>query len=118
MLKIIIKHGQEGRRKLLKGAALVGDYVGMSLGPRGRSAIIKTKYSPPHIHNDGATIARHIMLDDEIEDLGAQTLIEGAMKTDDRAGDGTTTTVILASKIVKEYAQKIEEEDKKSKESN
>lgn len=117
MLKVIIKHGQEGRRKLLKGAALVGDLVGMSLGPRGRSAIIKTKYSPPHIHNDGSTIARHIMLDDPIEDLGAQTLIEGSMKTDERAGDGTTTTAVLAAKIVKDYAQRIEEEDKNDTES-
>src|SRR3990167_6624565 len=111
MLQIIIKSGVSARRKILSGAIKVGEIVGMSLGPFGRNAIIKTKYSPPQILNDGVTIARNIMLDDDIEDLGAQTLIEGSMKTDDRAGDGTTTTVILASKIVEEYVKRIEEED-------
>lgn len=111
MFKIEIKDGAVGRKKLLKGASRVGELVGVSLGPKGRNAIIKTKYSAPQIVNDGVTIARHIMLEDEIEDLGAQTLIEGSMKADERAGDGTTTTTILASKIVSEYANKIEEED-------
>ena len=112
MLEIKIAEGVEARKKILRGAARVGKIVGMSLGPRGRNAIIKTHYSPPQILNDGVTIARNIMLDDDIEDLGAQTLIEGSMKTDARAGDGTTSTVVLASKIVEEYAKKIEDEDK------
>ena len=112
MLNIIIENGREARRKILKGAARVGELVGASLGPRGRTAIIRTKYSAPQIVHDGVTIARNIMLKDEIEDLGAQTLIEGSMKTDARAGDGTTTCTVLASKIVSEYARKIEEEDK------
>lgn len=112
MLNIDIAYGAEARRKILKGASKVGKIVGASLGPFGRNAIIKTKYSAPQIHGDGVTIARHIMLKDEIEDLGAQTLIEGAMKADDRVGDGTTTTTVIASKIVKEYGKKIEEEDK------
>lgn len=112
MLHIQIADGAEGRRKILKGASRVGELVGISLGPRGRNAIVKVKYSPPMIVNDGVTIARHIMLKDDIEDLGAQTLIEGSMKADERAGDGTTTTVVLASKMVSEYAKKIEEDDK------
>lgn len=112
MLNIEIKKGAEGRRKILKGASQVGEIVGVSLGPRGRSAIIKTKYSAPQIHNDGVTIARHIMLKDEIEDLGAQTLIEGAMKTDNRAGDGTTGCIVISSKGVNDCAKRIEEEDK------
>lgn len=113
MNKIIIKAGSEGRKKLLTGASKVGKYVGSSLGPKGRNSIIKVKYSAPQIVNDGVTIARNIMLEDEIEDLGAQALIEGAMKTDERAGDGTTTTTVLASKIVDDYAKKIKEEDDK-----
>lgn len=112
MLTIDIVGGSKGRAKILRGAAKVGKIVGVSLGPRGRNAIIKTKYSAPQITNDGVTIARHIMLKDEIEDLGAQTLIDGAMKADERAGDGTTTCIVLSSKTVGEYAKKIEEEDK------
>ena len=113
MLEIELTYGKKGRAKLLKGAVLVGNIIGKSLGPRGRAAIIKTKYSPPSIHNDGVTIARHIMLDDDIEDLGAQTLIDGTMKTNDRAGDGTTTCVVIASKILQDYSLKIEEEENK-----
>src|SRR3990167_459517 len=112
MLKVIVTSGVKARRKLLKGAMLIGQIVGASLGPRGRNAIIQTKYSAPQVTNDGVTIARHIMLEDEIEDLGAQTLIDGAMKTDDRAGDGTTTAIVIASKIVEDYSQRIEKEDK------
>lgn len=111
MNQIIIKHGQEGRKKLLTGASKVGELVGSSLGPKGRNSIIKVKYSAPQIFNDGVSIARNIMLDDEIEDLGAQTLIEGSMKIDERAGDGTTGGTVIASKIVHDYAKKIEEED-------
>src|SRR3990167_5708705 len=111
MFKVIIEKGARGREKILRGASKVGELVGMSLGPKGRTAIIKTKYSAPQILHDGKTIAQHIMLEDDIEDLGAQTLIEGAMKTDDRVGDGTTTATIIASKIVEEYAKKIKEED-------
>lgn len=117
MIKIQIADGSKGRKKLLAGASRVGELVGISLGPKGRNAIIKTRYSAPQIVNDGVTIARNIMLPDDIEDLGAQTLIEGSMKADERAGDGTTTTTVLASKIVAEYAKKIEEEDKSNSES-
>ena len=113
MLQIKIAEGAEARKKIFRGAAKVGRLVGMSLGPRGRNAIIRTHYAPPQILNDGVTIARNIMLDDEMEDLGAQTLIDGSMKTDERAGDGTTSTAVIASKIVEEYAKKIEDEDKK-----
>lgn len=113
MMEIVYAHGTKGRKKLLKGALEVGKLVGMSFGPFGRNAIIKTKYSAPNITNDGVSIAREIMLEDDIEDLGAQALIEGSMKTDERAGDGTTGTVILATKALSDYAQKIEDEDKK-----
>lgn len=111
MLKITTVDGPNARKKILKGATKISRLVGMSLGPFGRNAIIKKKYSPPEIVGDGATIARNIMLDDEIEDLGAQALIEGSMKTDERVGDGTTSTMVIASRIVEEYAKKIEEED-------
>lgn len=112
MLNVEIENGVEARRKILRGVEKVGEIVGSSLGPKGRNTIIKTKYSAPQITNDGVTIARHIMLKDPIEDLGAQTLIDGAMKADERAGDGTSTATVLAAKAVSEYAKKIEEEDK------
>ena len=116
MLDTVIASGIEGRKKILKGATLVGEIVGSSLGPRGRNTVIKTKYSAPNIVNDGVTIARNIMLDDEIEDLGAQALIEGAMKTDEQAHDGTTTCIVVASEAVKSHAKKIEETDKEQTE--
>ena len=96
MIKITLASGKSGRKRLLKGAITVGDIVGMSLGPRGRNAIIKTKYSPPNITNDGVSIARQIMLEDNIEDLGAQALIEGSMKVEERVGDGTTSAVVIS----------------------
>lgn len=111
MIKKIILTGQSARAKLLKGALQVGAMVGVSLGPRGRNAAIQEKYKVPTITNDGVTIARFTYLPDEIEDLGAQTVIEGAMATNERVGDGTTTTVVIACKIVEEYAGKIEKED-------
>lgn len=114
MMDIEIASGSEARRKILAGAVRVGQLVGMSLGPRGRTAIIKTKYSAPQIHHDGVSIAREIMLKDDIEDLGAQTLIEGCMKVDERAHDGTTTAVVISSTAVDDYAKRIEEEDKAS----
>lgn len=106
--------GKEARAKILKGAVKVGNIIGKTLGPRGRAAIIKTKYSPPAIHNDGVSVARQIMLEDEIEDLGAQTFIDGSMQTNDLAGDGTTTCMVLSTKILQDYSEKIKEEDKLS----
>ncbi len=112
MMEIETVSGKEARAKILKGAVKVGNIIGKTLGPRGRAAIIYTKYSAPAIHNDGVSVARQIMLEDEIEDLGAQTFIDGSMQTNDLAGDGTTTCMVLSTKILQDYSEKIKEEDK------
>lgn len=111
MIKREMSVGSEARAKLLKGALTVGEAVCMSLGPKGRNAIIINPYHPPMVTNDGVTIARNIVLDDKIEDLGAQTIVEAAMQTNRRAGDGTTTTVSIACKIIEDCARKIQKED-------
>ncbi len=101
MIKKIIVTGDRARKKILQGVETVGDAVGSTLGPHGRNAIIYRKYKSPLITNDGVTIARHTFLEDEIEDLGAQTIVEIAMKTNDQAGDGTTTSVVIATALIK-----------------
>lgn len=100
MIKKIIKTEHEAREKLLSGVRKIGHIVGSTLGPAGRNVIIYRKYKPPLITNDGVTVARHIYFEDEIEDLGAQTIVEAAMKTNEQAGDSTTTSVVIATSIV------------------
>ncbi len=101
MLKKEIFHGEEARRKLLIGVEKIGLYIGNTLGPQGRNAIIKRPHQPPLITNDGVTIARYTRLEDPIEDLGAQTIVETAMKTNQQAGDGTTTSVVIAVSLIR-----------------
>lgn len=101
MIKKIIETGEVARRKILKGVNAIGTAVGATIGPAGRNAIIYRKYKSPLITNDGVSIARHMYMEDEIEDLGAQTMVEAALKTNEQAGDGTTTTVVIAEAIVK-----------------
>ena len=111
MVKKIILEGKEARAKLLKGALTVSRILGTTLGPSGRNVIIEKKYSAPIITNDGGETARHIVLEDPIEDLGAQTAVESTMKTNDRGGDGRSTTAVFQGKILEICAKKIEEED-------
>lgn len=103
--------GSEARKKLLEGARIAGDYVGRTLGPAGRNGILYSAYHAPKITNDGVTMLRSMVLDDEIEDLGCQTIVEASMKTNSRAGDGTTTTAVIASRLVSDCAKIIEKED-------
>lgn len=117
MIERVIESGITARRKILKGAMAVDRYVGMSLGPAGRNAIVFQAYKAPSISNDGVFIARNIVMKDPIEDLGAQTVIEASMQTGKRAGDGTTTTVVIACKLIEECAKKIELEDQSAKSS-
>ena len=112
MAERTIAFGSQARKKLLSGALKVGKYVGATLGPKGRNGIIQAPYSAPDVTNDGVTIARNIVLPDEIEDLGAQTVVEATMKTNERAGDGTTTTAVIACKIIEVCAKIIDEADK------
>lgn len=110
-VKKIILEGSEARAKLIKGALTVCRILGSTLGPKGRNIIIQKAYSAPEIVNDGGTIARHIVLSDPTEDLGAQTVVEATMKTNDRAGDGRSTTALLAGKIIETVSKKVEEQD-------
>ncbi len=94
-----ILNGEQARQKLLKGVEAVAGAVKITLGPKGRNVIMDDVYQVPLITNDGVTIAKHICLDDEIENTGAQVLKLACTKTNDIAGDGTTTATILAERI-------------------
>ena len=114
MFRKIILEGKVAQEKFLKGVDTVDKIVGGTLGPGGRNRIIQRKYKAPLVVNDGATIARHIVLDDPIEDMAAQTIIEISMKTAEQAGDGTTTSVVIASALTKKCMGILAEEGKKS----
>ena len=93
---------EEARKSLLKGIDAVADAVKVTLGPKGRNVILTKKFGAPQIVNDGVTIAKEIELSDALENSGAQLLKEVSSKTNDVAGDGTTTASVLAQAIVKE----------------
>ncbi|MDD4110398.1 MAG: chaperonin GroEL [Clostridia bacterium] len=101
MSKIIIS-GNEGRKALERGVNKVADTVKITLGPKGRNVVLDKKYGTPLITNDGVTIAKEINLPDPFENMGAQLIKEASIKTNDVAGDGTTTAVLLAQSIVNE----------------
>ena len=91
---------EDARRALLRGVDALANAVKVTLGPRGRNVVISKAYGSPTITNDGVTIAREIELPDHRENLGAQLAKEVATKTNDVAGDGTTTATVLAQAIV------------------
>ncbi len=97
-----IKYGEEARRALEKGVNILADTVKITLGPKGRNVVLDKKYGSPMITNDGVTIAKEIELEDAFENMGAQLVKEVATKTNDVAGDGTTTATLLAQSIVRE----------------
>ncbi|MCD6435167.1 MAG: chaperonin GroEL [Clostridiales bacterium] len=97
-----IKFGEDSRRKLEAGVNALADTVKVTLGPKGRNVILEKKFGAPLITNDGVTIAREIELEDAFENMGAQLVKEVATKTNDVAGDGTTTATILAQAIIRE----------------
>jgi chaperonin GroEL len=97
-----INFGEEARRKLQAGVDQLADTVKITLGPKGRNVLLDKKYGSPLITNDGVTIAREIELEDPFENMGAQLVKEVATKTNDVAGDGTTTATLLTQIIVKE----------------
>ena len=107
MLYKYIFTGEEARKRLLEGVNRLDDVVSTSLGPKGLNAIIEKKYSAPMITNDGVTIARHFRLEDKTSDLAAQAIINSAMKTNYRVGDGTTTTVAIACALVKKCFEQL-----------
>jgi chaperonin GroEL len=101
MAKLIV-FGEEARRGLERGMNILADTVKVTLGPRGRNVVLDAKWGSPTITNDGVSIAKEIELDDPYEKLGAELVKEVAKKTDDVAGDGTTTATVLAQALVRE----------------
>ncbi|OJF15243.1 chaperonin GroEL [Couchioplanes caeruleus] len=101
MAKLIL-FGEEARRGLERGMNVLADTVKVTLGPKGRNVVLDAKWGVPTITNDGVSIAKEIELDDPYEKLGAQLVKEVAKKTDDVAGDGTTTATVLAQALVRE----------------
>jgi len=97
-----IVYSEDARRKLKVGLDLLADTVKVTLGPRGRNVVLDKKFGPPQVCSDGVTIAKEIELDDPFENMGAQLIKEAASKTNDVAGDGTTTSVVLAQAIINE----------------
>lgn len=97
-----LKFGEEARRALEKGVNQLADTVKVTLGPKGRNVVLDKKFGSPLITNDGVTIAKEIELDDPFENMGAQLVKEVATKTNDVAGDGTTTATLLAQAIIRE----------------
>lgn len=97
-----IKYGDEARKALENGVNVIADTVKITLGPKGRNVVLDKKFGAPLITNDGVTIAKEIELENPFENMGAQLVKEVSTKTNDVAGDGTTTAVVLAQAIVKE----------------
>ena len=97
-----ILYGIDARNALLRGIDQLADTVKITLGPKGRNVVLDKKYGTPLITNDGVTIAKEIELEDAAENMGAQLVREVASKTNDAAGDGTTTATLLAQAIIHE----------------
>ena len=101
MAKDII-YGIDARNALLRGVDKLADTVKITLGPKGRNVVLEKKYGSPLITNDGVSIAKEIELADPMENMGAQLVKEVATKTNDAAGDGTTTATLLAQALIRE----------------
>ena len=97
-----IKYGAEARAALEAGVNKLADTVRVTLGPKGRNVVLDKSYGTPLITNDGVTIAKEIELEDAFENMGAQLVKEVATKTNDVAGDGTTTATVLAQAMINE----------------
>ncbi len=97
-----LKFGSDGRAKLKIGIDTLADTVKVTLGPKGRNVILDKKFGPPQVCSDGVTIAKEIDLEDPFENMGAQLIKEASKKTNDDAGDGTTTSTVLSQAIVAE----------------
>ena len=102
-----IKFGEEARKKLLDGVNQLADTVKVTLGPKGRNVVLDKTYGAPLITNDGVTIAKEIELDDPFENMGARLVKEVSTKTNDVAGDGTTTATVLAQSMIKEGVKNV-----------
>ena len=97
-----VKFGTDARNKMLKGVNILADAVKVTLGPKGRNVVLDKSFGAPRITKDGVSVAKEIELEDKFENMGAQMVKEVASRTNDEAGDGTTTATVLAQAIVKE----------------
>jgi len=102
-----VKFGSDAREKLLRGVDILNDAVRVTLGPKGRNVVLDKSYGAPRSTKDGVTVAKEIELADKFENMGAQMVREVAQKTNDAAGDGTTTATVLAHAIVREGARSV-----------
>ncbi len=102
-----VKFSRDARERMLKGVNILADAVKVTLGPKGRNVVIDKSFGAPRITKDGVTVAKEIELEDKFENMGAQMLREVASKTNDLAGDGTTTATVLAQSIVQEGAKAV-----------
>src|SRR5207253_5567234 len=98
----MLKFDEQARRSLEAGVDKLADAVKVTLGPKGRNVVIEKKFGAPTITNDGVTIAKEVELEEPFENMGAQLVKEVATKTNDVAGDGTTTATVLAQALVRE----------------
>ena len=102
-----VKFSGDARDRMLRGVDILANAVKVTLGPKGRNVVIEKSFGAPRITKDGVTVAKEIELEDKFENMGAQMLREVASKTNDTAGDGTTTATVLAQAIVREGAKSV-----------
>lgn len=102
----VVKFGVEGRALMLQGVDMLADAVQVTLGPKGRNAILDQSFGPPKITKDGVTVAKHIEFKCRFQNMGAQLVRQVASKTNDAAGDGTTTATVLTRAIFR-YANQV-----------
>src|SRR6476660_3195088 len=102
-----VKFSRDARERILRGVDILADAVKVTLGPKGRNVVIDKSFGAPRITKDGVTVAKEIELEDKFENMGAQMVREVASKTNDTAGDGTTTATVLAQAIVREGAKSV-----------
>ncbi len=102
-----VKFAGDAREKMLRGVDILANAVKVTLGPKGRNVVIEKSFGAPRITKDGVSVAKEIELEDKFENMGAQMVREVASKTNDIAGDGTTTATVLAQSIVKEGAKAV-----------
>src|ERR1700683_3754009 len=102
-----VKFGTDAREKMLRGVEVLANAVRVTLGPKGRNVVLDKSFGAPRITKDGVSVAREIELEDKSENMVAQMVREVAQKTNDMAGDGTTTATVLAHAIIKEGAKSV-----------
>src|ERR687890_694436 len=102
-----VKFSVDARDRMLRGVDILANAVRVTLGPKGRNVVLDKSFGAPRITKDGVTVAKEIELEDKFENMGAQMVREVASKTNDAAGDGTTTATVLAQAIVKEGAKAV-----------